>query len=185
MSKTRRLETERSGRGIWMDLWKWAQSIPVSHRDVHQPEFTAEERAESWSCACQAASFLGHLVLVPVSEMGTGACGRTQWQKWVLSLGLVAWTSSHQVLPRHGHLYLISSISFHFHRSPMRVGVLSSVHHPPPRWMPCVEYGVSTRLLNEWYDLLMQPSVSRGQSGWEKQLRWGPGGKNFQALLKE
>lgn len=102
MSKTRRWETQNSGRGIGMDLGKWTQSIlcltrmSTSMKPWQRKELTAGQ-TKSWSCAYQAASFLGHLLLGQVSEMGTGVCGRTQWQEWIISLGWEAWTSSHRV----------------------------------------------------------------------------------------
>lgn len=80
MSKTRRLETQNSGRDIGMDLWKWTQSIlcltrmSTSMKSWQRKELTAGQ-TKSWSCAYQAASFLGHLLLGQVSEMGQVCAG--------------------------------------------------------------------------------------------------------------
>lgn len=49
MTKIKTLEAKKSGRGMWMDLWKRGKSILASHSDEPQREFTTEERASAWA----------------------------------------------------------------------------------------------------------------------------------------
>ena len=141
---------------------------------------------KSWTCACQAVPFLGHLVLVQgVSEMGMG--WGTWWPRWILNMGQIdelPLTKPHLAISISTWYYPSFPPTWKLHKGSYFCLFLFIIH----QLELCLVHNmvsINNCWIKQYYDLFMQPAISRGQPGWKKQPKQGPESKNFYVLFKE